>query len=321
MRKILLIAGVVLAAGSIHAQDYIKAAPAGGFKASDGKDYVILYAPESLVNDMGNKITTNNNLDPDQVKNTLEYWVTDWDPKDLTLYNVPAKEGEVNSFGTSEFINATPIWAWGTGVFMPRSQKYDLSKVTNEHHIHIGLRDFGSAPSKYQFSIGSQKTIKNNGFMIMAGIGIGEYQGDYSGIGNLPNGNDGKWYYIDIPVADLVDPAGEFGYTYNFANPIADGAFTFSFYEPITSEVKKSGPSPGNTVYDYEITKLGSALSLDHIFFYIPSIDTGVEGLLSDEAAEADSYYTLQGIKVQNPTNGIYIVKNSNGARKVLISK
>lgn len=316
MKKTLFMATALIAGGLLHAQDYISPAPAGGFKASEGKDYVVLYAPEALIGEMGDKIATNCNLDPEQVKNTLEYWVTDWDAKDLTLYNVPASEGETNSFGTDEFINATPIWAWGTGVFTPRSQNYDLSKVTDEHHIHIGLRDFGSAPSKYQFAIGSQKTIKNNGFMIMAGIGVGEYQGDYSGIGSLPNGNDGNWYYIDIPVADLVDADGDFGYTYDFSNPITDGVLTFSFYEPVCSEATKSGPAPGHTVYDYDITKLGSALSLDHIFFYVPSEGNGIEDVEAENCS--DTYYTLQGVKVDQPAKGLYIVKNANGARKVI---
>ena len=309
----------MISAAGIYAKTYISEAPAGGFNIDGGKDYVVLYAPDDVVAKMGSKLVSDNNLDKNQVKNYLEYWVTDWDPKDLTLYDVPPAEGEVNSFGTADFINATPLYAWGTGVFIAKSTPYDLSKVTDEHHLHIGLRDFGSKPSKYQFSLGSQKTIKTNGFQIMAGIGLGETSGDFVGVGELAGGNDGKWYYLDIPVKDLVDPNGEFGFEYDFSKPIADGAFAFTFNTPECSTATKSGPAPGNTVYDYQITKLGSALSLDHIFLYVPVAGASVDRLEADGADTEVVYYDLMGRKVQNPTSGLYIAKSSAGARKVLI--
>lgn len=319
MKNSLLLSAAILVSGSISAQNYISPAPEGGFNVSEGKDYIVLYAPASVISSMGDKIITNNNLDQTQVRNYLEYWVTDWDKKDLTLYNVPPTAGEVNSFGDAEFINATPLYAWGTGVFMPKSQAYDLSKVTDRHHIHIGLRDFGSSPSKYQFSIGSQKTIKTNGFQIMVGNNIGQTTGDFVGIGKMPNGNDGKWYYLDIPVSDLVDENGEFGFTYNFASPISDGVFTFSFNSPVTSTATKSGPAPGESVYSYVITRLGSALSLDHVFFYVPDENGGVEDILGEKEETVLGIYDLSGRLVENPAKGLYIVRTNRGARKMII--
>lgn len=322
MKKLYFVAAAaLLAAGTISAQ-YITPAPAGGFDTKTGKDYVVLYAPESVITGMEGRIATNCNLDPDQVNNTLEYWTTDWDSKALTLYNVPAEEGEVNSFGEAEFINATPLYEWGTGVFVPKAKDYDLSKVTPEHHIHIGLRDFGSAPSKYQFAIGPNKSVKTNGFQIMVGIGLGKTSGDYVGIGELPNGNDGKWYYLDVPVADLIDENGEFGFSYNFSNPIKNnpdyGAFSFSFNSPTCSTYKTSGPEPGESIYTYEITKLGSALSLDHVFFYVPDA-SGINGITNDVEKTVEVYYDLAGRQVANPSNGIYIVKTNTGSYKKII--
>lgn len=318
MKKSLLLAAGILSAATVCAQSYISEAPAGGFDVNGGKDYIVLYAPAEIIAQMGSKVITNNNLDETQVNNYLEYWVTDWDKKDLTLYNVPGEPGDVNSFGSEEFINATPLYAWGTGVFMPKAQPYDLSKVTNQHHIHIGLRDFGSKPSKYQFSVGSQKTIKNNGFQIMVGASLGQGSGDYVGIGSLPNGNDGKWYYLDVPVADLVDENGNFGFEYNFASPITDGVFTFSFNSPECSTATKSGPAPGETVYSYTITKLGSALSLDHVFFYVPD-NSGVEAVAVDADETVQAVYDLTGRRVENPANGIYVVVTNLGTRKVYV--
>ncbi len=317
MKNTLLFTAALLAAGNICAQSYITPAPECGFNTATGKDYVVLYAPQNVIDAMGTKVISNNNLDKDEVNNYLEYWVTDWDKKDLTLYNVPPKEGDLNSFGGEEFVNATPLYAWGTGVFMAKAKSYDLSQVTDRHHIHIGLRDFGSSPSKYQFAIGSQKTIKSNGFQIMVGAAVGQGSGDYVGIGSLPNGNDGKWYYIDVPVSDLVDENGNFGFAYNFAQPISDGAFTFSFNSPVCSTADKTGPAPGEEVYTYTITKLGSALSLDHVFFYVPD-ENGVEGITVDTPEEVQAIYDITGQRVSNPGKGLYIIKTNHGARKVL---
>ncbi len=305
-----------MACSAAFAQGYITAAPEGGFDLNSGKDYVVLYAPESVITAMGSKMISNNNLDPNSVDNTLEYWVTDWDKKDLTLYNVP-EEGVMNTFGNDEHINATPLYAWGTGVFMSKAKAYDLSKVTDEHHIHIGIRDFGSTPSKYQLSIGSQSTIKNNGFQVQVNLGVGEAQGDFVGIGSLPNGNDGKWYYIDLPIKDLIDENGDFGFVYDFSKPITDGVFTFTFKDPTCSTATKSGPAPGESVYSYDITKLGSAVSFDHVFFYVPQTQ-GIEDITEADDQTIEAIYDLSGRRVNEMTKGFYIVKTAAGAKKVL---
>lgn len=318
MKKFLLLAACASVAAAASAQTYITAAPAGGFDVNSGKDYIVLYAPDDVIAAMGSKVIANENLDQNQVDNYLEYWVTDWDKKDLTLYNVPAAEGETNSFGGTDFINATPLYAWGTGVFMPKAKAYDLSKVTNNHRVHIGLRDFGSSPSKYQFSIGSQKTIASNGFQIMVGKPLGDAVGNFVSLGSLPSGNDGKWYYIDVPVADLIDPNGNFGFEYNFSAPISDGVFTFTFNDPVCSTATKSGPAPGESVYSYTVTKLGSALSLDHVFFYIPDA-SGVEGITVAPEEVVEGIYNITGRRVENPGTGLYIIKSNLGTRKVYL--
>lgn len=313
MKKSTLLMPLMVMAFTANAQ-YINQAPEGGFDTDGGKDYVVLYAPAEVIAKMGDKVLTNNTLDPDQVKNSLEYWVTDWDPKDLTLYNVPEEDGK-NSFGGTDYVNATPLYEWGTGVFVPKAQAYDLSKVTDEHYLHIGLRDFGSAPSQYKFSIGSQSTIKTNGFQIEVGIDAGAADGDFVGVGKIAGGNDGKWYYLDIPVKDLVDEDGDFGFTYNFASPISDGVFAFTFSKPTCSTATKTGPAPGESVYTYEIKKLGSALSIDHVFFY-KKTQTGIHNATTADGAEA--VYDLQGRRTQMAGAGIYVVKTATGVKKVL---
>ena len=83
MKNTLLFTAALLAAGNICAQSYITPAPEGGFNTATGKDYVVLYAPQNVIDAMGTKVISNNNLDKDEVNNYLEYWVTDWDKKDL----------------------------------------------------------------------------------------------------------------------------------------------------------------------------------------------------------------------------------------------
>lgn len=48
------------------------------------------------------------------------------------------------------------------------------------------------------------------------------------------------------------------------------------------------------------------------------SSDTAVKGIEADEAA-APVYFNLQGVKVANPDKGIFIVKEGNKARKVVL--
>ncbi len=67
----------------------------------------------------------------------------------------------------------------------------------------------------------------------------------------------------------------------------------------------------------YTITKLGSALSLDHVFFYVPD-ENGVEGITVDTPEEVQAIYDITGQRVSNPGKGLYIIKTNHGARKVL---
>ena len=298
-RNLFLLIGL-LSTVTAFADGYITKAPTSGFDWDSGTDYVVLYAPQSQIASMGNKIKSNQNLDAEQKDNQFYYWVTDWDKKDLTLVNVDRPNAK-NSYGDSEMLSITPQWAWGTGYFGKVGKAYDLSMIDDSYYIHLGICDFGSAPSKYTFKIGDTDT-KQNHFDLEVGIDKGAANGDFVGVGNISN--DGNWYYVDIPVKDLIDENGDFGFTYNWAKPI-DNCFVFSFDKPTTSKMTKSGPEPGKSVYSYTVTKLGSAVSLDGVFFY-KKTSTDIKNIKSKKAGD-NSYYNLQGVKVTEPTKGIYI--------------
>ena len=139
-------------------------------------------------------------------------------------------------------------------------------------------------------------------------------------MGKIAGGNDGKWYYLDIPVSALVDENGDFGFTYDFSKPITDGVFTFSFNKPKCSKTKKTGPAPGESVYTYEVTELGSALSLDHVFFYVPNT-SAINDLTTDNSGNNDikAVYDLSGRRTEMNRPGIYVVKTAAGMKKVAV--
>jgi hypothetical protein len=53
--------------------------------------------------------------------------------------------------------------------------------------------------------------------------------------------------------------------------------------------------------------------------FVDPYGEVGVEGIEADTFEGEATYYNLQGVKVANPENGLYIVKRGNKVSKEII--
>ncbi len=315
--KSVVVATSLLITVAANAQStYIAKASDTPFDFANAKDYVVLYAPEAAIVKMGNKIISNNNLDPEMKKNQFYYWTTDWDATSLVLADVAEPNGK-NSLGGSDYINMTPLFDWGGGSFTSKTQAYDLSKVNNNMVLHVGLRDFGSVAPKFKIAIGKIANISTNGFELETNLAVGASDGDYVGVGSM--GHDAQWYNLEIPVKDLVDPNGKFGFSYNFSNvfPIGESAVQLSFASPECSQAT-SILEPGNTVKTYTITKLGSAMSIDGIWFYTPDA-TGVSSVNIIDNDTPKVVYDMSGRRVDSQTEGgIYIVKTANGVRKVV---
>ena len=125
---------------------------------------------------------------------------------------------------------------------------------------------------------------------------------------------DGKWYYIDIPVKDLVDEDGDFGFSYDWSSKITN-PFLFSFDSPTTSKMSKV-LEPGATVYTYTITKLNSAVSIDGVYFYKKdSASTGIKTVSTARGKADGAWYNLQGMRVEKPSKGVFI----HNGRKVVV--
>lgn len=307
----------MLTAATASAQ-YITEAPAGGFDVTKGKDYVVIYTPQAQVDQMGSRILSNQNLDPEMKKNQFYYWTCDWAADQFTLYNIP--NNDANSWGDATAkdnkINMTPLWWWGGGNFTAKTQKYDLSAITNNHVLHIGFCDIGDTPSKPNFQIGPNK---DNGFSIKAGIAVGSEMGDYVGVGTF-GAEKGKWYYIDIPVADLVSASGDYGFTYNFSSPL-DIAFTVNFgsvEDEVTCSTYTYGDvDPDTGMKAVTISKVGNALAIDHVFFYVPdNSGTGISNAtIAADQQQNSGRFNLQGQRVGNDYKGVVI---ENGKKMVI---
>ena len=95
--------------------------------------------------------------------------------------------------------------------------------------------------------------------------------GDYSGVGYAQERH--VWYYLDIPLKDLIDENGSFGFVYDFSAPIAGKVFTCGF-DIQEADVKSSvttytqgAEDPDTGMYEITVTELKSAMAVDtHIF-------------------------------------------------------
>ena len=257
----LALAGMLMMAMTASAQ-YITEASAGGFDFSQGKDYVVIYAPDDQVTAMGSKIASNQNLDPNQVKNQFFYWVADWDATQFTLYDI--EDTQKNSWGGTSKLNMTPLYDWGAGHFGAKSQAYDLTSITNDYVLHIGFMNIGAsdATKYFKFSFGPN----GNEIRLVVNRPVGQQAGELTGVGNAPDVN--KWYYLDIPIKDLLDPNGNFGFECDFSKPTGKIIFNVGFDAATSSAFTAGSVDPDTGMKTVSITEKGSALAIDGVFLY-----------------------------------------------------
>lgn len=86
----------------------------------------------------------------------------------------------------------------------------------------------------------------------------------------------------------------------------------------LTGKVWESGED--DPVTDVKVT-FGKASRFNNVKVYYedaPGVTTGIEGIVVDENAPVE-YFNLQGVRVANPENGLYIRRQGNQATKVLV--
>jgi len=292
---------MLMASATVHAQ-YITEAPAGGFDFSQGKDYVVIYAPDAQVSAMGSNILSNQNLDPAMVNNQFYYWTADWDATLFTLYDI--EDTQANSFGGSDKLNMTPLYEWGSGHFGAKAQPYDLSCITNDHVLHIGFMNIGAetASNNFKFVFGPNNTE----IQLVVNKAVGQMAGNLVGVGNAPAVN--KWYYLDIPISDLLDENGEFGFECDFSKPTGEIIFTVGFDGATPSKFTVGTVDPDTGMKTITIDEKGSALAIDGVFLYKKNA-TGISTATISEPAADAAVYSLSGQKVGAGYHGV-VIKN-----------
>ena len=74
----------------------------------------------------------------------------------------------------------------------------------------------------------------------------------------------------------------------------------------------------GNTLYRIAVTAIdGNDISEPSAFAYVTILPTGIDAVITD--SEDVQLFDLLGRKVDNPTKGIYIIRNGNSTKKIMV--
>ncbi len=306
-----MLAGALMMASATASAQYITEAPAGGFDFSKGKDYIVIYAPDAQVTAMGSNILSNQNLDPAMVKNQFYYWTADWDATLFTLYDI--EDTQKNSWGGDSKLNMTPLFDWGAGHFGAKSQDYDLTSVTEDYILHIGFMNIGaeSATKNFKFTFGPT----GGEIELVVNKAVGQLAGTLVGVGNAPDVN--KWYYLDIPIKDLLDEEGDFGFECDFTKKTGKIIFNVGFDGGTTSQYTAGAVDPDTGMKKITITQKGSALALDGVYLY-KKVSTGIQQTAASDN-KVEEIYDLTGRRVNDYRPGVNIVKTAHGVKKVIV--
>jgi hypothetical protein len=248
---------------------------------------------------MGSKVLSNQNLDPNRVDNQFYYWTADWDAKLFTLYDI--EDTHNNSWGGTDKLDMTPLYDWGAGHFGAKAKAYNLSCVTEDHILHIGFMNIGSANAakNFKFNFGPNTEIQ-----LVVNKAVGQTVGKMVGVGNAPDLN--KWYYLDIPIKDLLDEEGDFGFECDFSKPTSDIIFNAGFDGATVSKFTQGAVDPDTGMYSITITEKGSALAIDGVFLYKKDA-TGIKNITPALSHNEGACYNLSGQRVSNDYRGMVI--------------
>lgn len=186
-----------------------------------------------------------------------------------------------------------------------------------------------------EYIVTGTKTVYENGvateyndekfYMSLRPDGTGLYEfTDFAGymVGEVPRGWLGVYgavYGTDIELQGTDIALMENGDGIKLAGPFMnyDDQYTVTIF----FKDEDSG-----TVSDFSVWEMAGGEPVEilakwtNLSFHKAGTDA-VESLTDDSLEAAPVYYDLRGIKVQNPSNGIYIMKQGNKTQKVLIRK
>lgn len=126
--------------------------------------------------------------------------------------------------------------------------------------------------------------------------------------------------YSDITVADVNKVVTIENVTFAEATPSGQSNFTGTVGETtvaLRNNYKLASVEAGTYNVNVVVTVYYNAPSL-YVTNYEKAVDTGIADIVADENAPVE-YFNLQGIRVENPENGLYIRRQGNKVTKVIV--
>jgi hypothetical protein len=123
----------------------------------------------------------------------------------------------------------------------------------------------------------------------------------------------------DLGLPDTSDTTNGIGYSDDY------GTYTNTtdIYQGSTSEttiwLSKEGVKNSSVTLRGKNKLSGTQFLQQFYILYAPKDASGIEGVAADNSNAPVEFYNLQGVRVANPTAGIYVKRQGNSATKVLV--
>lgn len=189
-------------------------------------------------------------------------------------------------------LNVGTIGWSGCGWFEGAGSNVDLSHLNENSHFHLAYRTESNGPSSIAFKLGD---VAETQARFALGTSFNDNGTIFSPVASAIND---EWQVLDITLTDLKK-----------ACPTFDIA---------SIAVKDFGGEKGQNL----LSMLGGGVTgqnicIDQVYFYTKTDGSAVEVI---EAAESDvEYFNLQGVKVVDPTEGIFIRRQGSKVEKVIL--
>lgn len=252
---------------------------------TDRQIYDILQMDDSTVENLLKSGNTVNDLRPDNQTTFLHIWSNTYNRHNTSLVGFAGVNYEYVC------LDVTNIGWSGAGYFISR-QNVDLSHISENTRLHIAYRSEGPKPSSVGFSLWTPA-----GFPARFAIGSDFIDNDsvHKSVGPPP---ESEWNSIEITLSQIAA-----------LNP------GFSYKDLAVNNFCATG---GHNILSFLCgSNTGDNIALDHIYLISPMINTGIA--IPEISEQTIEYYNLQGLRVENPSQGIYIRRCGNKTDKVIL--
>lgn len=284
MKKFTFIAA--LAAVALSAQAQYQVDPSAETVLAGGKKFNIdaVILSETTIKkfqEAGCKVNTSFMINDES---THWYWWAGWDGGDSSY---PGVDMHFDGY-VSQVVTGTAGWSGG-GLAVDSAANVSTENFTDATRFHMAVR--------------SSNAPQSLGVIVLDGGGWGSQPAKFS-VGKSAFDDNGtvfpllaglgeEWTGIDISFADLKKVWPSFDY-------------------------KKVKVWSGNALAILSGNVAGTNFSIDAVYFYTPLEGDGIEGVDFDSAAPAE-YFNLQGMRVENPSKGIFICRQGSKSSKVVL--